>query len=283
MTGFLDEMVRGRAPAQPVAPVRMFLMGANEWLDLPAWPPPGSAERIWYLDSDGGATSRFGDGRLGDVPPPAGAPADEWVHDPDRPVPFITAASSAQIGGPDDFAGVETRGDVLVFTSEAADRAARRDRSRCGWSRTCRPRLPTPTSRRSCSTCIRTASRSGCVTDWSGSATAAGTSGYCRSSPARVYEVVVEMWDTAQRFQPGHRIRVEIASSAHPKFAVNLGHRRRRDARDRGRGRPQRAAPRRRAPVAAGADRDPAALTVQGLEASLRSALSRRAHASRTP
>jgi uncharacterized protein len=41
--------------------------------------------------------------------------------------------------------------------------------------------------------------------------------------PGEVYEVVVEMWDTSQRFEPGHRIRVEIASSAHPKFAVNLG------------------------------------------------------------
>jgi predicted acyl esterase len=31
------------------------------------------------------------------------------------------------------------------------------------------------------------------------------------------------MWDTSQRVLPGHRVRVEIASSAHPKFAVNLG------------------------------------------------------------
>jgi hypothetical protein len=31
------------------------------------------------------------------------------------------------------------------------------------------------------------------------------------------------MWDTAQRVLPGHCIRVVIASSAHPKFAVNLG------------------------------------------------------------
>ena len=31
------------------------------------------------------------------------------------------------------------------------------------------------------------------------------------------------MWDTAQRFLPGHRIRLEVASSAHPKFAANLG------------------------------------------------------------
>ena len=37
---------------------------------------------------------------------------------PSLPVPFITDASSAQIGGPDDYLGVESRGDVLVFTSD---------------------------------------------------------------------------------------------------------------------------------------------------------------------
>ncbi len=31
------------------------------------------------------------------------------------------------------------------------------------------------------------------------------------------------MWDTAHRFLPGHRVRLEVASSAHPKFAVNMG------------------------------------------------------------
>ena len=72
MTGFLDEMVRGVGARRTGAPVRVFLMGANEWLDLPAWPPPGSEERPRYLDSDGGPTRRFGDGRLS----PA-APADQ--------------------------------------------------------------------------------------------------------------------------------------------------------------------------------------------------------------
>ena len=38
-----------------------------------------------------------------------------------------------------------------------------------------------------------------------------------------VYEVEIEMWDTAQRFEPGHRISLQVASSAHPKYAVNLG------------------------------------------------------------
>ena len=102
MTGFLEEMVRGRAPTEPSAPVQLFLMGANEWLDLAGWPPPGSLERSLYLDSEGHANTRFGDGRLIETPGSGGAVIDEWVHDPSRPVPFITAASSAQIGGPDD-------------------------------------------------------------------------------------------------------------------------------------------------------------------------------------
>ena len=42
-------------------------------------------------------------------------------------------------------------------------------------------------------------------------------------APLEVYEIEVSLWDTAQRIAPGHRIRLEVASSAHPKFAVNLG------------------------------------------------------------
>ena len=118
MTDFLDQMVRGRPPADPPKPVRAFLMGADEWLDLESWPPPGAEEASLYLDGDGRANSRFGDGRLTATPPTTESRADEWIHDPDRPVPFITDASSAQIGGPDDYAGVQTRGDVLVYTSD---------------------------------------------------------------------------------------------------------------------------------------------------------------------
>jgi predicted acyl esterase len=31
------------------------------------------------------------------------------------------------------------------------------------------------------------------------------------------------MWDTCIRLAPGHRLRVEVASSAFPKYDVNLG------------------------------------------------------------
>jgi uncharacterized protein len=222
MTGFLDEVVRGRLPAEPPAPARIFLMGANEWLDLAEWPAPGSTELSLHLGSDGRGNSRYGDGRLSDTPPPAESPADEWVHDPDRPVPFVTEASSAQIGGPDDYSGVETRGDVLVYTSEpltepldvvGAIRLVAFVSTSAG-DTDVTARLvdlhPNGFAQRLCDGVVRLRYRSG----------------HERAEPVQpdaVYEVEVVMWDTAQRFLPGHCIRLDVASSAHPKFAVNLG------------------------------------------------------------
>ena len=107
MNGFLDEMVRGRAPAEPAAPARVFLMGANEWLDLAAWPPPGEHRAqpcTWTATA--GANSRFGDGRLIDGPA-TGRLTGRRVDPRSRAGRCRSSppASSAQIGGPDDYAG----------------------------------------------------------------------------------------------------------------------------------------------------------------------------------
>jgi predicted acyl esterase len=42
-------------------------------------------------------------------------------------------------------------------------------------------------------------------------------------TPGEAYEVEIRMWDTCVRLPARHRLRVEIASSAFPKFDVNLG------------------------------------------------------------
>src|SRR4029078_2990503 len=52
-TGLLDEQS-----------VRVFLMGANRWMDASAWPPPEAQPTPFYLHSGGHANSRFGDGGL---------------------------------------------------------------------------------------------------------------------------------------------------------------------------------------------------------------------------
>jgi uncharacterized protein len=222
MNEFLDEMVRELVPATPRPAVRMFLMGADEWIDLPAWPAPGSVQQAWYLDSDGHANSRFGDGRLRDAPPSAGAGSDEWVHDPSRPVPFVTPASSAQIGGPDDYSGVETRGDVLVYTSEPLTEPldvigpvrliAHVSTSASDTDVTAKLLDVHPTGfvQRLCDGLVRLTLRE-------------GPERAIAVQPGQAYEVEVVMWDTAQRLHPGHRIRLEVASSAHPKYATNLG------------------------------------------------------------
>ena len=219
---FLDEHVRQVTPEPPSAPVRIFVMGVNEWRDERSWPPAGSQPAVFHFASGGRANSRFGDGRLDRTPAPDGQPPDEWTHDPDQPVPFITDASYAQIGGPDDYSGVEGRGDVLVYTSgplgepleiigavqvvaHVATSAADAD---------VMAKLvdvhPGGFAQRLCDGMVRLRYRNG----------------FRRAepvTPGEVYEVTIPMWDTCVRLPAGHRVRVEIASSAFPKFDVNLG------------------------------------------------------------
>jgi uncharacterized protein len=219
---FLDEHVRGNSPKQAAAPVRIFVMGADEWRDETAWPPAGAATHVFHLASDGRANSRFGDGRLQREPVAGPQPPDEWRHDPDRPVPFITGEGSGQIGGPDDYLGVEGRGDVLVYSTEpltepleligpvtlvahVATSAADTDIT---------AKLidvhPNGFAQRLCDGLVRLRYRN-------------GMSRAEPVTPGEVYEVRVVMWDTCVRLEAGHRVRVEVASSAFPKYDVNLG------------------------------------------------------------
>jgi predicted acyl esterase len=36
-------------------------------------------------------------------------------------------------------------------------------------------------------------------------------------------EVHLTLWPAAHRFAPGHRLRVQVSSGAHPRYARNLG------------------------------------------------------------
>jgi putative CocE/NonD family hydrolase len=219
---FLDEHVRGIAPEPAPEPVRIFVMGAGQWRDEATWPPASAGTHVFHLASGGRANSRFGDGRLQAEPVTGDQAPDEWVHDPDRPVPFITGEGSGQIGGPDDYLGVESRGDVLVYSTEplaepveligpvtlvahVATSAADTDIT---------AKLvdvhPSGLAQRLCDGMVRLRYRHG----------------FDRAepvTPGEVYEVRIVMWDTCVRLDAGHRIRVEVASSALPKFDVNLG------------------------------------------------------------
>lgn len=200
--------------------VRLFVMGANEWRDEPEWPPPGARPMEFFLHSGGAANSRFGDGTMARHGP-ADEPSDVYVYDPARPVPFITEAKSSQIGGPDDYAAIEQRADVLCYTSEPMTE----DTEVTGPVRL-----------------VLFASSTAVDTDFMAKLVDVHPTGFCQRlcdgavrgrfrdgwdretflEPGEVYEFDIDLWNTSQVFKAGHRIRLEIASSAFPKYDRNL-------------------------------------------------------------
>jgi len=94
---------------------QIYLMGANQWKTYPAWPVPGSKPTKLYLQSDGHANSRVGEGRLSDTPSTREA-ADAFLSDPLHPVPYQGGADDTPVVR--DQEDVEMRNDVLVYSTD---------------------------------------------------------------------------------------------------------------------------------------------------------------------
>ena len=69
-------------------PVRLFVMGANQWRDEQEWPLARTDWQEWFLHSDGQANSLNGDGALSRESP-ASEPPDAYVYNPRNPVPTM--------------------------------------------------------------------------------------------------------------------------------------------------------------------------------------------------
>ena len=220
---WFDHWLKGEDTALVSQPrARYFLMGdENEWREADTWPPPSSAER-YYLHSGGHANSRFGDGALSAELPATELP-DSYSYDPEDPVPTIGGRTFATVTGPGgvrDQSELETRDDVLVYTSA---------------------RLLEPlTIAGNISVHLWIAS-SAPDTDFTGKLVDVEPGGYCavvadgilrarfRKSfeepefldPGAVAELTIDLWDVAYTFQEGHSLRLEVSSSNFPRFSRN--------------------------------------------------------------
>lgn len=211
---WFDEQLRGEAASS--APVHIFLMGANTWLQETEWPPTGVGPQDWHLHSRE-ALSRT---------PPGNEQPDGFTYDPADPVPThggATLIPGFLVGlrtGALDQREVELRPDVLVYTSGPLER----DLDVIGMVEA-----------------ALHVSTSGADTDFTAKLVDVHPDGRAylicdgiralrhRDSldrvspvtPGEIYELRVALGPTANRFHRGHRLRLEVSSSNFPRFARN--------------------------------------------------------------
>jgi predicted acyl esterase/Tol biopolymer transport system component len=184
----------------------------NEWRTASAWPPVRTTAMRYFLRGDRSLSTRE----------PGSREPLEYVHDPEQPVPTIGGIQLTLPAGPLDQRPIESRPDVLVFTSEPLSEPVEvtgRVRARI-WISSDAPdtdfimRLcdvyPDGRSYNLCEGMIRTRFRDGVERE-------------SLLTPGEVTPLEIDLWSTSAVFNRGHRIRVHLASSSAPGFDPNPG------------------------------------------------------------
>jgi putative CocE/NonD family hydrolase len=205
---WLNAQVKGDRHGLREQPVRLFVMGANEWRDFADWPPLAQSKR-WHLQP-GGA--------LAEATPPTSEP-DRYRYDPADPTPTVGGNSlgARKRMGVKDNRKVEARPDVLVYTSAALEH----DLEVIG---PVTADLYVSSSLEHTDFFARL-----CVVEPSGKSLNL-CDGLLRLTPEQpapdadgIRHIQIDLWPTAYRFRRGQRLRVQVSSGAHPRFARNPG------------------------------------------------------------
>lgn len=219
---FFDRWLRGREDAlDGVPPVRIFVMGLDQWRDEADWPLPDTRYTSYYLDGSGPANTALGAGILTTAEPDVDR-VDTYLYDPLRPVPALggTLMKLTDFDGPADQRPVHGREDVLCFTSEV---------------------LGAPVEVTGPVSLTVFVSSSAVDTDFTAKLVDVHPDGRAiilcdglqrmryRDSlaepspivPGEVYEITVDLIATSNVFLPGHRILLEVSSSTFPRYDRN--------------------------------------------------------------
>lgn len=205
-------------------PVKIFVMGENKWRYEENWPLERARPVRYYLHSAGKANSASGDGALSTVAAQTEA-ADKFTYDPANPAPTVggpLCCDGAHLApGPRDQRDLESRPDVLVYSTPALDD----DMEVTG-----------PV------TLDLYAKSSAVDTDFTAKLVDVAPNGFAQNLtegilrarfreststakpivPGTVYHYKIDLWSTSNVFLKGHKIRVEVSSSNFPRFDRNL-------------------------------------------------------------
>jgi predicted acyl esterase len=198
-------------------PVHYYVMGdttdrnapGNFWRSADAWPPPADVTPFYFhADHTLGKEKPAGDDRL------------TYRYDPEKPVPTVGGQNLLISKGPMDQREVESRPDVLLFSTEPLPgpvEVTGRITARLHVSSDC------PDTDFTVKLCdVYPDGQSMLVTD--GIRRASLRTSFEKREPlepGKAYELDVDLWSTSLVFNKGHRIRVAVSSSNSPRFEPN--------------------------------------------------------------
>jgi len=220
-----DSLLKGMANGlDREKPVRIFVMGKNDWREEDDWPLERAKATRYYLHSTKPANGLEGGGTLNTAAPAEEKP-DQYVYDPNDAVPTIggpLCCGALPTGiGPEDQRPAEARSDVLVFSTPAFTQSTE---------------VTGPIS------LALFVSSSAVDTDFTGKLVDVWPNGFAQNltegilrlryrnsqekpelgNPGEIYSISVDLWATSNVFLPGHKLRLEISSSNFPRFDRNL-------------------------------------------------------------
>ncbi len=205
--------------------VRYYTMGLNKWQTSDSWPPRGAESMTFFLGSAGKANTAAGDGVLRTKAPAKDAP-DSLVYDPMHPLASyggnVCCQANALTGGSMDQQKMETRPDVLVYTSDPLKEPMEvsgpveftayisSDRKDTDVTVKLIDVYPDGRAYNLDETIQRVRYREGYdkPPTW--------------MEPGKVYKVALSPMTTSNLFDAGHRVRIEVSSSNFPRFDRNM-------------------------------------------------------------
>jgi len=205
-------------------PVKIFVMGKNEWRSEDDWPLRHAVSTRYFLHSSGKANTLRGDGTLSTSAPRSETP-DQFVYDPGNPAPTIGGPlccdATHLAPGPRDQRPVEARSDVLIYSTAPLDE----DMEVTG---------PVSLELYAKSSAVDTDFTGKLVDVWPNGFAQNLTEGIIRAryrdsqekpeimGPGQIYKLELDLWATSNSFRKGHILRLEISSSNFPRFDRNL-------------------------------------------------------------
>ena len=205
--------------------VQYFTMGINSWQTSENWPPKNTFLKTFYLNSNGKANSRFGDGKLTSSIDRNAIQVDSFYYDPMDPVVSygggVCCTGNAVQGGSFDQRKMEEREDILVYTSDVFKKGI----EMTGFIE----------STLYLSSDVKDTDLTIKIIDVYPDGTAYNLEetiqrvryreGYDKEvfmDKDKVYKVDLTPMATSNYFKKGHRIRIEVSSSNFPRFSRNL-------------------------------------------------------------